>query len=108
MPDTKIISFRITDRHHATLVERAAVNGQSAGDLARQLVLEGLVSTQLTSAIEEPVQEGLQEMRYLQTKVTALQTDLVTCVKALLVTVGKVPLQEADAWIEANLGGGDA
>jgi len=108
MADTKVISFRIDERHHAMLSERATVVGQSAGELARQWVLEGLLGVQLTAAIEEPIQDGLREIKALHTRVSDLQDDLVTGLKALLVTVGKVPAPEVDAWVEANLGGHDA
>lgn len=105
MADTKVLSFRLAERHHEMLCQRASEVGQSAGEFARQLVLEGLLGAQLTSAIEAPVQDGLREIKALHTRVSDLQGDLVTGLKALLVTVGKVPAREVDAWVEANLGG---
>lgn len=105
MADTKVLSFRLDERHHEMLCKRAREVGQSAGEFARQLVLEGLLGAQLTAAIEAPIQEGLREKRGLHARVSGLQEDLVTGLKALLVTAGKVPAREVEAWVEANLGG---
>ena len=40
MSETKVISFRVDERHYTMLAERAAAAGQSVGEFSRQLAIE--------------------------------------------------------------------
>lgn len=108
MTETKVISFRVDERHHTLLAEHATTAGQSVGELARQLVLEGLLAAQVTAALEQSLLATLEEVKSLRGALRELQGDLATGFKAVLVTAGKVPAEDADAWIYSNLGNHDA
>lgn len=108
MPETKVISFRLDERHFATLHERAAAVHQSGGEFARQLVLEGLVGLQVTSTLEQASKDAAADLSILRQAMRELRVDHKTGLRALLVTVAKIPPADVDAWLEANLGGSDA
>lgn len=108
MSETKVISFRVDERHYTMLAERAAAAGQSVGEFSRQLAIEGLLGVQVTATLEQSMKEALGEVRTLRSGIRDLRDDFAVGLKAMLVTAGKVPPEDADAWIESNLGGGDA
>ncbi|HAB17485.1 MAG TPA: hypothetical protein DCE44_13665, partial [Verrucomicrobiales bacterium] len=84
---------------------RAAGLGQSVGELSRQLVLERLLEVQATAVFEQSLGHTSKEIQGIRDSVCELRGDFVTGLKAILVTAGKVPSHEVDAWTEANFGG---
>jgi hypothetical protein len=91
------ISFRLSETYMNALMKRAAGGRVSAGEYARQVVIDHM---------EDAMRERLEEELYrLQTEIAFLRGDFATTVEALLVLVGagNVKPLEAQAWVEERL-----
>ena len=91
----KQISFRLEGEYVAKLDERASQTGQSAGVMARQLVIEAL-EREVYAIPSDPV---------LRLMIARLRCDILTSVMVLLVDAGKADdPEEARAFILGQFG----
>jgi hypothetical protein len=92
---TRPVSFRLDEQYLERLKKEAARYGISAGDYARRIVLDTLEDTERHKTQDE--------LRELKRQIAELRNDVATAVMALLVGAGKVDMDEARAWVSANL-----
>ena len=92
----EMIGFRLDDEHARLLVERAAEQKVSPGELARACVIEMLHQAEALAELERALvrlKDGLDQ--------SAARHALG--IEALLVSAGKVDSGEALKWVNANL-----
>ena len=89
------VGFRLDAAMLKLLSEAAAQHGLSAGAYARLLVVEGLLDAKQSVLLEE-----LRELRQLLLR---LDGHLKTAAVAILVDAGKAGVEDAEAFVRANL-----
>ena len=90
------ISFRLDNDTTRVLIERADSLGISSHELARHYVVEMLQEREERAALREAIKilhEATQQFR----------ADFAFAVRALLSSAGKVPKDEAEAWVKASI-----
>lgn len=96
MSEAKVVSFRLDSYHADLLAKRAESVRRSAGETARDLVVEALNHDERLASIEAKIEQNEQQ-------ILALRDDLNTATRVLLVTAGGVKKVEAEAWVKENL-----
>ena len=91
----KTIGFQLEDAVLRRLEKEGKQYKMSAGQYARQLVVDALEDTN-TERLE-------RRMILLEGEVSQLRQDLAIAVHALLVTAGNLPKSEAARWIAENM-----
>ena len=107
MPEGRVISFRLDERHHARLAERATVLSQSVGEVARQFVLDGVLGVSATAHLEVQIRELDARLHQANYAIQALRRDFRVAVRAILATAGNVPDADLDDWTQSNLSNPD-
>ena len=100
---SETISFRLHPTFAKELTEQAIARKQSPGELARHLVVSAL-----SDSGEDETRRELQELREkeiaeLRASLKGLRADLAKGLVALLVQIGNVDVNEAQAWARENL-----
>ena len=91
----KTVGFQLEDGYHRRLEKEGEEFKMSAGQYARQLVID---------ALEDANRERLERrMVMLETEVSELRSDLATSVEALLIVAGDYPKEKAKEWVDRNL-----
>ena len=98
MSETRVISFRLDESSRAVLDQRAEELSQSAAEVARQLVLDGLELKGNTVGLEHQMRELQSDVRRVQGDIRALRQDLVISIRAILGTIGNVPPDVVSEW----------
>jgi hypothetical protein len=94
MPET--IGFRLDKEADELFREKASCVGLSAGEFAKKLALACIRESDELPRLREKLLE-------VEANVAELRVDLRTAVTALLVHAGKLQLDKANSWVEANL-----
>lgn len=92
MRQGRIISFRVTDEHHALLVARSSKGG-SPGSYARELMLQALHAEHAVEGIATRLDRHEDQM-------TAIQRDLREILRAMLATFARLDREQALPWVE--------
>ena len=95
MSSGRIISFRVTDEHHALLVARSAKGG-SPGSLARELMLQALHAEQVVEGITTRLDRQ-------EDQVTAVRKDFRAALRSTLVAFARLDPEQARLWVERTL-----
>jgi len=92
----KTVGFQLEDGYHRRLESKGKEFKMSAGQYARELVVE---------ALDDTHRERLEKrMVMLETEVSELRSDLAVAVEALLIVAGNYPKEKAREWVIGNLG----
>lgn len=91
-----MIGFRLDEDHARRLVERAAEQKVSPGELARACVIEMMHRAEALAELERALVR-------LQDRLDQSAARHALGVEALLVSAGKIEAKEALKWIDANL-----
>jgi hypothetical protein len=92
---SKTVSFRLT-ADDFRLLNQATVNGESAGDCARRLLLASL-HEELLAAIHE-------ELAEVKSELSSLRDKLATLAVAVLCDAGRVQKHDAEAFVAEVMG----
>ena len=91
----KTVGFQLEEGYHRRLEREGKDYKMSAGQYARQLVIDTL---------DDADRERLEKrMVMLETEISELRSDLAVAVEALLIVAGKTPKEEARKWVLQNL-----
>jgi len=91
----RTVGFQLEDGYHRRLEREGKDFKMSAGQYARQLVID---------ALDDANRERLEKrMVMLETEVSELRSDLATAVEALLIVAGNYPKEKAKEWVDRNL-----
>ena len=92
----KTVGFQLEDSYHRRLEKDGKEFKMSAGQYARQLVID---------ALDDTNRERLEKrMVMLETELSELRSDLAIAVEALLIVAGNYPKEKAREWVVRNLG----
>lgn len=92
------IGFRLGEGDGEVLMSRATALGVSAHDLARVYTQQALREKEERANLWSAIQK-------LHTEIAELRKDILVSTAVLLSSAGKVEADEAQTWVEENLGG---
>ena len=95
MSSGRIISFRVTEEHHALLLARSA-NGGSPGSLARELMLQALHAEQVVAGISTRLDRQ-------EDQVAAVRRDFRAALRSTLVAFARLDPEQARLWVDRTL-----